>query len=688
MAALASLLASPWVVSSTPSAGLRASLRAAPELPEGATWPETIPPSAVRSRDIALFTGVLAVLIPTVVLLDWVTWQVAVAIVATALLICVLLVLRRRALVAAQRHEQMYRRTFDESLLGMLLVRLDGDDLVLARANGVARALLAGADDSGGSTALDLGQAFGADQLREVVQACQAMSAGDGTAWQSELRLDSPQGSNWLEVAVTLIGAFDEAATKRGAAKSACFSVQMIDTTQRHEVGHRITQLALRDSLTGLVNRTLLTDRLSQVLKVAEREAGLVGLLLIDLNEFRLVNENYGHAVGDGVLVQVARRLVEQVRPGDTVARLGGDEFVVVCPDMPDAETAWEMADRLATALGGPVAVGNDTYTTSVSIGVSIGDATASPDSLLRDADSAMYASKSTRHRRATLFADEHRWRAVRTVQLEQALAHAVRNNELLLHVQPIVDLASGRLVAGETLVRWQHPERGLLLPGEWLDVAEASPLVHEIGRWVLRDSCRLAKHWADSLGADVPAVHVNVSSRQFERSDLCTYIVNLLDEYALSGDAIVLELTETELSRLDRTAPSELTGLLERGVTFAADDFGTGYSPLTQMTDLPLAMVKIDRAFVGGLGHEPRASAIVHGIVGIGQALGLVVVAEGVETPAQAQLLRDLGCTFGQGYLWSPPRPPESFLTQVRAQRRRPAHHLPQMGRSPAHEG
>jgi EAL domain-containing protein (putative c-di-GMP-specific phosphodiesterase class I) len=236
--------------------------------------------------------------------------------------------------------------------------------------------------------------------------------------------------------------------------------------------------------------------------------------------------------------------------------------------------------------------------------------------------------------------------------------------------------------------VRWVHPERGLLLPGEWLDVAEMSPLVHEIGRWVLRDSCRLARSWADSLSHEVPGVHVNVSARLFERSDFCTYIIDLLDEYGLDGGALVLELTETELSRLDRTSADDLTGLLERGVTFAADDFGTGYSPLTQMTDLPLAMVKIDRTFVTDLGIEPRASAIVHGILGIGRALGMEVIAEGVETPEQAQLLRDLGCTFGQGYLWSPPRPPESFLTQVRAQRRRPAHHLPQMGRSPRHEG
>lgn len=635
-----------------------------------------------------LAVGLLALVAAVLVLLEWMSSHLAITLLTAAALIGLLLVLRLRTLAAARDSEQLYRRFFDVSLLGMMLVRLDGDDLEVAYSNAVARELLPGANDTSGEPSPDLEHALGSDQLRQLVQACQAMAAGDGTAWQSEMRLDRLQGSNWLEVAVSWVGGSAEHSTKRDRARYRYFSIQMIDTTQRHEVGHRITQLALRDSLTGLVNRTLLTDRLSQVLKVAEREAGLVGLLLVDLNEFRLVNDSYGHAVGDAVLVQVARRLVEQVRPGDTVARLGGDEFVVVCPDMPDAETAWELADRLATALSEPVPVGDDTYTTSVSIGVAVGDATASPDSLLRDADSAMYASKSTRHRRATLFADEHRWRAVRTVQLEQALAHAVRNSELLLHVQPIVNMESGRLVAGETLVRWQHPERGLLLPGEWLDVAEASPLVHEIGRWVLRDSCRLAKHWSQSLGSDVPKVHVNVSSRQFERSDLCTYIAQLLEEYQLKGEALVLELTETELSRLDRAAPGELNELLERGVTFAADDFGTGYSPLTQITDLPVSMVKIDRAFVGGLGNDARASAIVHGIIGIGQALGLDVVAEGVETPAQAQLLRDLDCTFGQGYLWSPPRPPESFLTQVRAQRRRPAHHLPQMGRSPLHDG
>ena len=598
--------------------------------------------------------------------------------------------LGRRASARARWNVRLYRRGFEESLQGELLLTLLGNELMVERANAAAREMLI--EDPHGQEpkeqlSIALAHAFGSDQMHSLLLACQAMAVGDGTGWQAEFRVDGPEGSKWYEVAVSLIGARHPPDTTATPRVSACFSAQLVDTTQRHEVGQRVTQLALRDGLTGLVNRTLLADRLRQLLRVAEREGGLVGVLLIDLDEFALANITHGHAVGDALLVQVAHRLVEAVRPGDTVARLGGDEFVVVCPDLPDAETAWELADRLAAGMNQPLDVDGDLHTASVSIGVAVGDGSSSPDSLLRDADSAMYASKF-KHRRTTLFADEHRWRAQRTVQLERALVRAVQNSELLLHVQPIVNLTSGQIVAGETLVRWQHPERGLLLPGEWLDVAEASPMVHDIGRWVLRDSCRLARQWRQSLRTDVPAVHVNVSARQLERGDLCDYVLALLDEFDLPGHALVLELTETQLCHLDRAVSSDLTELAQRGVVLAADDFGTGYSPLTQITDLPLEMVKIDRTFVSGLGTDSRASAVVRAVVGLGRALGLQVVAEGVESPAQAQLLRESDCTLGQGYLWSPPRPAESFLTQVRAQRRHVSAHLPQMVRPAAHEG
>lgn len=614
----------------------------------------------------------------------WMTQVYLAACLLTALPLTVAMEQRRRVLERAVASERLFRQGFDESMLGMLLLRLAGDRLVVERVNAGARQLLLG--DGTATEQIVLADVLTPDDAEKLRAACQQLGHGS-SGWQSELRIVRGSTSAWVDVAVSRID--EAAATDESAQPGARFTVQMVDTTARHEVEARLTQLALHDGLTGLPNRTLLNDRLCQLLRVAARDGALVGLLLVDLDEFKLVNDTYGHVVGDAMLVQVGQRLVQAVRPGDTVARFGGDEFVVLCPALTDVETASVLAERLATALEAPIEFESRSYDTSASVGIAVGDGNSTADTLLRDADAAMYASKATGRRRATLFADEQRWRAVRTVQLEQALQQAVRNNELLLHVQPIVDLQTGLIVAGETLVRWQHPERGLLLPGEWLDVAEQSALIHELGHWVLREACRLGAQWAQTVGDAAPAVHVNVSARQFEHGDLCEVIGGLLDEFGLPGHRLVLELTETHLDRINHSLGTDVAELTRRGVVLAADDFGTGYSPLTRVTDLPVEMLKIDRQFVMGLGHDPRASAVVHAIVGIGRALGLQVVAEGVESAAQAQTLKELGCTSGQGYLWSPPRPSESFLTQLRSQHRRaPASRVLQMARQALGEG
>ena len=254
-----------------------------------------------------------------------------------------------------------------------------------------------------------------------------------------------------------------------------------------------------------------------------------------------------------------------------------------------------------------------------------------------------------------------------RTARIERELRLALVREEFVLHVQPVVDITTGAVVAAETLVRWQHPRDGLLPPADWLDVAESTSVIHELGYWVLDESCRLAASWAEELGTRAPVVHVNISARQLDSGLLPSQVLECLDRYHLPGHRLVLELTETHLDPLPATLRHDLERLGRRGVRLAADDFGTGYSPLTRLTDLPIEMLKIDRQFVAAMGQDRRARAVVHAVLGLGRALGLEIVAEGVETPAQADDLRHLGCATAQGYLWSPARPADVFLDLTR---------------------
>ena len=254
-----------------------------------------------------------------------------------------------------------------------------------------------------------------------------------------------------------------------------------------------------------------------------------------------------------------------------------------------------------------------------------------------------------------------------RTARIERELRLALVREEFVLHVQPVVDITTGAVVAAETLVRWQHPRDGLLPPADWLDVAESTSVIHELGYWVLDESCRLAASWAEELGTRAPVVHVNISARQLDSGLLPSQVLECLDRYHLPGHRLVLELTETHLDPLPVTLRHDLERLGRRGVRLAADDFGTGYSPLTRLTDLPIEMLKIDRQFVAAMGQDRRARAVVHAVLGLGRALGLEIVAEGVETPAQADDLRRLGCATAQGYLWSPARPADVFLDLTR---------------------
>jgi diguanylate cyclase (GGDEF)-like protein len=574
---------------------------------------------------------------------------------------------RRKAVVLAAG-EELYRRTFDEAMLGMLMLRVgtapgSPAGARVVRCNPVAAALLDRDDDAAAGTPDGpVGGRFEdhlhPDSAPVLTSALDRVVGGELATWHGEVRLAGPRDRR---VAVTLSPLRDE------AGRTEQVTVQLSDVTARHRAEARLIEQALHDALTGLPNRTLLRDRLGEGLADGQGGPARLALLFCDLDDFKLVNDSAGHRVGDALLVEVASRL-GGLRPDDTVARLGGDEFVVLSPVT--ADDAHAHADELAALvlemLTAPVDVQGVRYRLSASIGITLSRAGSTPESLLREADSAMYQAKREGKNRAAWFTEEHHLQARRQVRLVQELHAALERQEFRLHVQPVVDLRTGRVVAGEALVRWQHPDRGLLAPGEWLDVAEGSDVIHALGTWVIDEACRMASCWVRALGDLAPVVHANVSARQLGQGTLVPDVEGSLQRHDLRGDRLVLELTETQLDHAHSAVLGEVVQVRAAGVGLAADDFGTGYSSLTRLTEMPVDMIKVDRAFVSRMLEDDRARAVVSCLVTMGTALGVDVVAEGVETLEQAECLAAMGCHLAQGFWWSRPVPEAEFLALV----------------------
>jgi diguanylate cyclase (GGDEF)-like protein/PAS domain S-box-containing protein len=435
-----------------------------------------------------------------------------------------------------------------------------------------------------------------------------------------------------------------------------------VDITARKAAEERIEHLALHDALTGLPNRALLLDRLGHALARARRAGTGIAVLALDLDGFKDVNDSFGHEAGDRLLHAVAERIGGLIRASDTLARVGGDEFVLVQGDVPGPEAATALARKVLAGLAAPFDVGGQEAHASASLGIALypGDGHG-PSELLRGADLALYRAKQEGRRRYRLFDPAMDAEARTRRQVEQELRRALEFGELTLYYQPQLDLASGRFTAVEALVRWNHPKRGLVFPGEFVPVAEASGLIHQLGAWVLREACRQAQAWREEGLA--LAMAVNLSPAQLRHPEGLGAVDEALGASGLDPRLLELEITEGLLVELGGGATGEhLTGLVGRGVRLAIDDFGTGYSSLAYLKRLPVQRIKIDRSFVRGIGTDPEDEAVVQAIVGLGHALGKAVVAEGVESEAQLGFLRRLRCDAAQGFLLSRPQPVEKL--------------------------
>ena len=446
----------------------------------------------------------------------------------------------------------------------------------------------------------------------------------------------------------------------------------LADALERHSADEALRHRVLHDSLTGLPNRLSFVDSLRDALRRSIASGSPVGILFLDLDHFKLINDSIGHHAGDDLLQAVAPRLRAHLRPGDIVARFGGDEFGILVDRLADEDEAIAIADRVAVAFSEPYSMGGADHFVTASIGIAVarpsGREPVDAELLIRDADAAMYRAKERGRGRCEVFDAAMRARAVSRLETERELRHALGRKELELHYQPVIALGSGEIVGLEALVRWNHPRRGLLDPGEFVSIAEDSGLIEPIGRWVQETACRQALGWHELRPDQRPLdISVNLSARQVAHRDLAGSVREILTRTGLDPVNLRLEVTESVLVDESASATATLEALSEIGVRLVLDDFGTGYSSLAYLNRFPFDALKIDRSFVEGLGIEQERTAIVEAVIGMARALSLDAIAEGVENEAQLSELRRLGCDFAQGHLFSRPLAPQKVTDLLR---------------------
>jgi diguanylate cyclase (GGDEF)-like protein/PAS domain S-box-containing protein len=558
---------------------------------------------------------------------------------------------RKRTEAALRAAEERFRRSFDDAAIGMALVAPDGrflgTNLALCEILGYPE------EDLLGKTFQDITHP---DDVEGDLDHLRKMLAGEIRTYQVEKRYFHKDGHVvWVLLSVSLVQ--DE------GGEPLYFVSQIQDASKRKAMEEWLQHQALHDALTNLPNRKLFLDRLGHALTRTERRRSRrVAVLFMDLDNFKVVNDSLGHEVGDLLLFAVAERLKGCLRSEDTLARFGGDEFVVLLEDVDDPKEPIRVAERIIDELRDPFVLDGRQLYVKASIGIALGeDRTKNSDELLRDADTAMYRAKD-QSSGYSVFDPAMYERAIYRLEAESDLRRAIEREEFVVHYQPVVNLQTGELWGMEALVRWKHPERGLLSPDEFVPVAEESGLVIPMGEQVFKEACLRAKGWQEVHPRTPPLVmSVNLSARQVSRWDLAETVARILGETGLEGSRLTVDVTETAYVRALAGNTVALDGLREMGVRISIDDFGTDYSSLSYLKLLPADALKIDKSFVKGLGEDAKDTAIVRMIIELAHTFGMEVIGEGVETEEQVALLEKMGCDFAQGHHFAQPLPPEA---------------------------
>jgi len=549
---------------------------------------------------------------------------------------------RARSTVALEQARRRFQQAFHSAPTGMALVRLDDSRIVDANqslADMLDRPL-------GSLIGMGIREITHPDDLRAAATQRARLELGIADTYLLEQRYLRSDGEFvWARTRVSV--------TEDEGVALAITHIE--DVTDQRVAAERLTHAATHDDLTELPNRAALVERLDSLL--AGALPGQISVLFIDLDNFKVVNDSLGHGVGDELLREIARRLRHVMRDTDRLARFGGDEFVVFVDGGVDPAV---VAERLRREVQRPVFVDGHELVTTASIGFAVNSAVGlTADELLRDADAAMYRAKAGGRDRVEAFTEETRRASVAALQTSTELRRGLERGEVVPYFQPIVDLDGGQVVGFEVLARWLHPDRGLLVPSQFLPMAEEAGLMVELGGRILRDSLAQLAHWrAVGLRFADCSLSVNVDTQQLIDGSFLDLVHDALGETGIDADSLWLEITETALMADTKAAGNSLRDLRGLGLHLSVDDFGTGYSSLTYLKRFPVEAIKVDRSFVTGLGLEADDTSIVEAVVRLGHSLGLTVVAEGVETPLQLNRLRELGCDKGQGYLFGRPRP------------------------------